>query len=153
MTLNEVQAKLEHYCAYQERSHCEVRGKLLSYFVYGDDLEEVISHLIQENFLNEERFAFAYTSGKFRIKKWGKRKIHQGLKRKQISDYLSNKALKDINEEDYIDTLVSLLSKKRKLLSGSNQYIIRQKLFQFVYNKGYESELISKHISSFIDGI
>ena len=93
--------KLRHYCAYQERCHEEVRTKLLSLKVYGDGLEEIINQLISEDFLNEERFAKAYAGGKFRMKKWGRGKIIQGLKARKISDYCIKQGMSEIPEEDY----------------------------------------------------
>src|SRR5690606_12616598 len=98
-------AKAEHYCAYQERSQQEVRNKLYEWGLWSDDVEELIAELIQTNFLNEERFAMAYVSGKFNIKKWGKVKIKQGLKLKKVPDKMILNALKSINYDDYLNTI------------------------------------------------
>nr|HPR30119.1 RecX family transcriptional regulator [Chitinophagales bacterium] len=92
--------KLRHYCAYQERCHEEVRTKLLSLKVYGDRLEEVISQLVQEDFLNEERYAKAYAGGKFRMQKWGRERIRKELRFRKISEYCIRQAMEEIPEED-----------------------------------------------------
>ncbi len=96
--------KLQRYCAYQDRCHSEVRSKLLDLGIYGDELEEIIAELITDNFLNEERFARSYARGKFNIKKWGRHRIKQELKRRQITDYCLRKAMEEIEETDYLNT-------------------------------------------------
>jgi len=99
MTNGEALVKLQHYCAYQDRCHQEVRSKLLSIKVYGDQLEQVMASLIADNYLNEERFARSFARGKYRIKKWGHNRIRQELKMKNISDYCIRKAMKEVVEE------------------------------------------------------
>ena len=131
--------RLERYCAYQERCHQEVRSKLLSLKVYGNDLEEVILHLMEEGFLNEERYAKSYARGKFRINKWGKIKIEQYLKRKNISRYCIKKALQEIDEEEYADALAEIVDKEVKKLSPP---INKIKLTKRIMAKGFEYPLI-----------
>src|ERR1700761_2983059 len=97
-------AKAEHYCAYQERSQQEVRDKLYEWGLWTDAVENIISQLITAGFLNEERFAKAYSLGKFRQKAWGKGKIKQGLKLKKVPDVLIKKALLVIDADDYLQT-------------------------------------------------
>lgn len=134
--------KLEQYCAYQERCHSEVRTKLLNLGSRGMDLEEIISQLIATNYLNEERFAFAFVGGKFRIKKWGRVKIRQQLKAKGISEYLINKALKQIDQSEYFGVLVNQMEKKLALLSQEHPSKRKAKLLRFLQAKGYETPLI-----------
>jgi regulatory protein len=93
--------KLQAYCAYQDRCHSEVRSKLLDLGIYGDDLEDIIVALIEDNFLNEERYARSYARGKFRIKQWGRLRIRRELKFRKISDYCIRKAMEEIDENDY----------------------------------------------------
>ena len=114
--------KLQRYCAYQDRCHAEVRTKLLSLGIYGDDLEEIIVELIGENYLNEERFARSYARGKFRFKCWGRIRITQELKSRRISDYLIRKALEEIDETEYRQALYDLLDKKLALISADNDF-------------------------------
>ena len=136
-------AKAEHYCAYQERSQQEVREKLYEWGMCPKGVENVIMHLIDGNFLNEERFANAYTIGKFRQNGWGKIKIKQGLKLKKVSDPLIKKALKSINEDEYLKMLQKVIHKKEALLSEKDPYKRRYKLHQYALSRGYENDLIS----------
>lgn len=134
--------KMMHYCAYQERCHQEVRSKLITLEIYGDDLEEIIAELITENFLNEERFAKAYAGGKFRVKKWGKVRIRQELKKRKISDYCIKKAMQEIDEEGYEAGLYTLIEKKRKTEKEKNEFILKGKLAKYAISKGFESHLV-----------
>lgn len=134
--------KLQAYCAYQDRCHQEVRQKLSDLGIYGDDLEEIVADLIVEKFLDEERFARAFARGKFRHKKWGKYKIKQHLKQKNISGYCLKKAMEEIDMEEYVITLEELIEKKRATINAANDYIRNQKLALYLINKGYESPLV-----------
>ncbi|EOR95756.1 regulatory protein RecX [Arcticibacter svalbardensis MN12-7] len=136
------QAKAEHYCAYQERSQQEVRSKLYEYGLKSYEVEDVISELIQSNFLNEERFAIAYTLGKFRMKQWGRIKIKMGLKSKRVSDKLIVFALGKINAEDYFSTLCHIMSRKAEQVKESDPYKRKHKLIQYGLMRGYESDII-----------
>ncbi len=134
--------KLRHYCAYQERCHEEVRTKLLSLKVYGNELEEIINKLIEDDFLNEERYAKAYAGGKFRIKKWGRGKIIQGLKAHKISEYCINKALKEIESSDYEKTLHTLVLSALKRYDAKNIFETKSKTATYLIGRGYEPELV-----------
>lgn len=135
--------RLQRFCAFQDRCHLEVRRKLLDLGIYGIDLEEIICQLVEENFLNEERFARSFARGKFQIKSWGRVRIIQELKARQISTYCQRKALEEIDSNAYVEKLVQLLQMKMQI-SGitSLDYPEKQTLFQFALRKGYESELI-----------
>ena len=134
--------KLRHYCAYQERCHEEVRTKLLSLKIYGNDLEEVINKLIEDDFLNEERFAKAYAGGKFRMKKWGRLKIQNELKQRKISDYCIKKGMAEIEEEDYLKTLKQLVTASLKKYKSTNAFETRTKTARYLIFRGYESDLV-----------
>jgi regulatory protein len=137
--------KIGQFCAYQERNHKEVKEKLYSYGLYKDQVEELMSKLIQENFLNEERYAIAYAGGKFRAKDWGKNKIKYGLKQHQVSDYCIKKALKTIDDEEYVKTLQKLyVAKEKTLKSEKNIFIKKRKIQQYLMQKGYEVSLINE---------
>lgn len=142
----EVLKKLQAYCAYQDRCHKEVRSKILEYQIYGDDLEEIIISLIQDRFLNEERFARSFARGKFNIKKWGRNKIQQELKKRDISNYCMKKAMEEIDEDDYIHTLYIIVEKKYQTLKTKDSFVARKKLYEYAYRKGYESHLIQQAI-------
>jgi regulatory protein len=140
--------KMQRYCAYQERSHQEVKDKLIELGVYGDRIDEIIVELIQENFLNEERFAKAFVRGKFNIKKWGKIRIKNELKIHRISAYCLKKGFEEIEDSVYFDTLVSILTKKKLLLNEEDKYKLRQKLFAYAQQKGYEIPLINEALNT-----
>jgi regulatory protein len=134
--------KAAMFCAYQERTQQEVRERLREWGIWGDDAEEVIAELIQQNYLNEERFAKSFAGGKFRVKGWGRRKIKQHLQQRGISGYNLEQAMKEIAPADYQDTLKELLDKKRQSLRDTNPLIIKQKLVRYALSKGYEADLI-----------
>jgi regulatory protein len=142
--------KLRHYCSYQERCHAEVKEKLYSFGLYKQVVEECISQLIEENYLNEERFAVAFAGGKFRIKHWGRKKIQQELKQKRVSEYCIRKALQEIDEEQYIKTLDKLASKKWSSIKGQGitRFVKNQKTTVWLLQRGYEPELISRAIAT-----
>ena len=135
--------KAEHYCAYQERSQQEVRDKLYEWGLWTDAVENIISQLISGNFLNEERFAKAYTKGKFNQKGWGKIKIKQGLKLKKVPDVLIKKALQTIDPDDYLQVLDKVIRKKAATITEKDPYKRRYKLQQYALSRGYEADLIT----------
>lgn len=136
--------KAKHYCAYQERCHSEVKEKLYGFGLRKTEVEELLSKLIEEDYLNEERFAVQFAGGRFRMKQWGRVKIKYELKQKQVSEYLIKKALKEIDEDDYLETLQNLFEQKNKQLSAEkNQFIRKRKIRDFLLQKGFELSLIS----------
>jgi regulatory protein len=140
--------KIKQYCTYQERCHAEVKEKLYAFGLYKKDVEQLMSQLIEENYLNEERFAIQYAGGKFRMNQWGRIKIKYALKQKQVSDYCIKKALKEINESDYKKTLQKLAEQKLKTLKGEkNIFIKKRKLQDYLLQKGYEGELVREVVN------
>ncbi|WP_145861201.1 regulatory protein RecX [Pedobacter suwonensis] len=135
-------AKAESFCVYQERSQKEVRYKLVEWGMRGDELEEIITDLIINNFLNEERFAKHYASGKFNIKHWGRIKIKQGLKLKGVPDKILQKAIYSIDEDDYLQTIEKLAVKKVQSLGESDPFKRKNKLMSYLQAKGFETDLI-----------
>lgn len=136
-------AKAQNYCAYQERSHWEVKTMLFELGVYASNVDEIVCELIADNFLNEERFALAYVSGKFNIKNWGKIKIKQGLRLKNVSEPLIKKALNSIGEAEYLEKIKSVILKKRQMISEKEPRKAKYKLYQYALGRGFESDLIS----------
>jgi regulatory protein len=134
--------KIKNWCAYQERAQQETRDKLYEYGLYKNDVEQIISQLINENFLNEERYAIAFAGGKFRIKKWGRQKIRSELRMRKVSDYCINKALKQIDDNDYLRTLESVIKKKLKQVKEPNEIKKQYKILQYAASRGYEKDLI-----------
>ena len=142
LTKEQALQKLKQYCAYQERSHYDVSSKLYDLGVWKKDHDEIIAALIEEDYLNEERFAIAFAGGKFRIKKWGKEKIKQALKQKHVRDYCIKKAMREIDDADYWETLQKLFQEKYAALSDK-QYLVRKKrTMDYLRAKGYEYSLI-----------
>ncbi len=139
--------KLQRYCAYQDRCHQEVRAKLLDLGVYGHDLEEIITELIAENFLNEERFARSFACGKFRMKQWGRLRILRELRQRQISDYCIRKAMEELDPDAYAATLEEVIRKKEAQLRESDAFKLRSKLGQYAISRGFEPEMVWKLIS------
>lgn len=140
--------KIKRYCAYQERCHKDVMGKLYDLGLYKKDAELLVSQLIEEGFLNEERFAIQYAGGKFRIKQWGKKKIEFALKEKQVSRYCIKIALSQIEEKPYLQTLSHLASVKREQLKDEkNMYVKMRKLQDYLLQKGYEYELVKAEVN------
>lgn len=133
--------KAGNYCAYQERTQQEVRDKLYKLGLYSDEVEEVLTELITENYVNEERFAKTFASGKFNLKHWGKIKISYELKHRNISSYCIDKALEEILDEDYEKVILQLINQKLRQLSG-DEYILKNKIARYVISKGFESELV-----------
>jgi len=148
LTKEQARPKIRQYCAYQERCHQEVKEKLYGYGLYSKDVDLVLSELIEENFLNEERFAIQFAGGKFRVRQWGRKKISYALKHKQVSPYCIKMALKQITEADYEKTLRHIAEKKWLSLKGE-QWITREaKTKNYLLQKGYEPELISKIVKA-----
>lgn len=149
-TVDEATKVLEHFCAYQERCHKEVEQKLYDLKMIPEAKEKIILHLLQHNFLNEERFAKAFVRGKFSIKKWGRIKIVNQLRFKNISTYNIKAGLNEINEDDYVATLQKIALKKIPLIREANPFKKKNKLAVFLISKGYESGLTYKIVNELI---
>ncbi|CAM1359759.1 recombinase RecX [Tenacibaculum soleae] len=147
-TVDEVKRKLEQYCVYQDRCHKEIEQKIKDYNLIPEARELILLSLLQDNFLNEERFSKSFARGKFRIKKWGKQRIVRELKFRNISKYNITIALKEIDEEEYISTLYSLLEKKNKLTIETNQFKRKKKIADYLLYKGFESSLVYEAINT-----
>jgi len=145
------QLKIRNWCAYQERSHNETRQKLIEYGLASEEVEAIIANLISENFLNEERFAIAFASGKFRIKHWGKNKIRIELKKHKVSEYSVNKALKTIDTDEYILILRKVIEKKTKLLKSTNTQKIFYSVLNYLVSRGFESDLVRENLGKLHD--
>lgn len=140
--------KIKHYCSYQERNHREVKGKLYALGLYPAEIEALLSRLIEENYLNEERYAIAFAGGKFRMNDWGKVKIKYELKRHQISDYCIKKALSSIEEPVYLQKLNKLSAAKiSSLKAEKNDLVKKRKVQQYLIQKGYETGLVNEVVS------
>jgi len=142
LTKEQALQKLKHYCTYQERCHSEVKEKLYNLGVWKKDHDEIISALIEENYLNEERFAIAYAGGKWRVKQWGRVKIKYELKQKQVTEYCIKKALHQISEEEYLAVLKKLADEKYASLKAEQYLVRKKKTMDFLIGKGFEIDLV-----------
>lgn len=142
--------KIRHYCSYQERCHKEVKEKLYSFGLYKADVEALLSEMIEHNYLNEERFAIQYAGGKFRMKQWGRKKIQYELQQKGVSKVNIIAGLKEIAEEDYLNTLEKLAANKWTGLKGETGISRQAKTVAYLIQKGYEYHLINGVIKNMI---
>ncbi|MGY5351613.1 regulatory protein RecX [Wenyingzhuangia sp. IMCC45533] len=148
-TVEQAKSALENFCVYQDRCHKEVEEKLYKMGMIPEACELIMLHLMEHNFLNEERFAKSFARGKFRIKKYGKVRITQELKFRNISAYNIKTALKEIDEQEYMETLYTLISKKWENTTEDNFYKKKKKVADFVLRKGYESSLIFNKLNEY----
>jgi regulatory protein len=145
--------KLKHYCAYQERAHEEVKTKAYGFGLRRTDVEPLLSQLIEEGYLNEERFAKMFAGGRFRAKKWGRVKIGYELKQRRVSDYNIRMALQEIPEEEYQRTAVQIATKKWRSIRGQevNSYTRQSKTRAYLQQRGFEAAVISAAIRKILD--
>ena len=146
-TNKEIENKIKIYCSYQDRCHKDVVLKLKDFNIDNNGKNEIISNLIKENYLNESRYCKSFARGKFRIKNWGRIKIKNELKLKDISSYNISLALKEIDDKDYIEKLDSIFKKKLSSLGNINVNIKRKKIFSFLKYRGWENNLIFDKIN------
>jgi regulatory protein len=142
--------KMENYCMYQERCHQEIENKLKEFNLIPQAKEAILLHLLENNYLNEERFSKAFARGKFTIKKWGKQRIVRELRLKNISDYNIKSALKEIDEDDYINTFDELAEKRLKEIKERNIYKKRKKLADYLLYRGWESDMVYSKVTELI---
>lgn len=150
-TVREAIQKLEHYCAYQDRCHDEVTQKLRTLRMTADEIDQIIVHLITENFLNEERFACSFARGKHRIKHWGKPRIIRELQLRHISKYNIDKALKEIPISEYLENFHSWAEKHWEFLTEPNLLKKKKKWCDYLLRKGFESNLIYEKLNDLLD--
>lgn len=146
----EARNKILRYCAYQERAHQEVKSKLYSYGLYSSQVNELISYLITEGFLNEERFAKAFAGGKFRMKKWGRLKIVRELEAKGLTTNCIKIGLREIDHAAYTLALKQLVAKKAAEVTEENLFARRNKVARYIMQKGYEPELVWQEVKEFL---
>jgi regulatory protein len=143
LTAEQALQRAKLYCAYQERCHAETKKKLYSFGLFKSDVDRIVSNLIEEDYLNEERFAAAFARGKFRMKHWGRVKIAYELKQKNVSEYCIRKAVKQIAEDEYLEVLGKLAGDKLKELNDEKSEMMRRKkVHDYLLQKGYERDLI-----------
>lgn len=149
-TVDEAQKKLENYCAYQERCHKDVKSKLREMKMIPEAIDKILVHLIEHNYLNEERFAKAFVRGKFRIKKWGKNRLVRELKFREISKYSIESGLKEINQEEYHEVLDELVKKRIAQVKEQNIFKKKRKVADYLLYRGWESHLIYEKLNTYL---
>ena len=149
-TVDEARKKLEHYCAYQERCHKEVRQKLKDLNIIPEASDIIIVHLLEQNFLNEERFAKTFVRGKFRIKKWGRYRLTLELKKKDISKINLKAALDEISNDEYIEVFNDLAEKKANMMLETNKLKKKKKLIDYLLYRGWDSHLVYTKVNELI---
>ena len=142
LTQQEAQLKLEYYCSYQERCHQEVVQKSYDLGMRSNEIDAIVVHLLQHNFLNEERFARSFARGKHRIKLWGKIRIVNELKQRHISAPNIKCALTEISENDYLNTLDTLAERHWETIRETNAQKKKKKFCDYLLRKGWESDLV-----------
>ncbi|SNR14290.1 regulatory protein RecX [Tenacibaculum jejuense] len=150
VTVDEVKRKLERFCVYQDRCHKEVEDKLRGFHLIPEARELILLHLLEHDFLNEERFSRSFARGKFRIKNWGKVRITRELKLRDISVYNIKQALSEIDEEEYFSKLNSLAERKISSTNESNSFKKRKKVFDYLNYRGYEINLINEVLNELL---
>lgn len=149
-TVEEAKRSIERYCVYQDRCHKEVEKKLREYHMIPEAINHIIVHLIEHNFLNEERFAKSFARGKFRIKKWGKQRIIRELKFRDISTYNIKSALQEISDREYLQTFEELSLKKYETLKGKSKIQAKKKLAGYLLYRGWESAMVYEKLNDLI---
>jgi len=149
-TIDEALLKLQNYCSYQERCHQEVRQKLLGMRMIPEAIDIIIVHLLEHNFLNEERFAKTFVSGKFKIKKWGKYRLTLELNKKDISKHNINLAISQIPNNEYIEVFNELADKKANSILENDKWKKKKKLVDYLLYRGWESYLVYDKVNELI---
>ncbi|WP_281752164.1 regulatory protein RecX [Neptunitalea chrysea] len=149
-TVTEALTKMQRYCAYQDRCHKEVHEKLKGMYMIPEAIDHIIGALIEDKFLNEERFAKSFARGKFRYKKWGKKRITLELKQRDISPFLIKVALKEIPEHEYLSSFHELAEKRNLQIKETNFLKRKKKLADYLLYRGWETHLVYEKINELI---
>ena len=147
LTLKEIEGKLQYYCSYQDRCHKEVTEKLKTFNVKHHESNQIISNLINDNYLNESRFCESFVRGKFKIKNWGKIRIISELKRRNISPYNITLGLKEVDDQDYLNKFEEIFKKKMSSLNNLSSDVKKKKIISYLQYRGWESNLIYSKIN------
>lgn len=141
-TFEEIKQKMLNYCVYQDRCHYEVEQKMRDFLLIPEAKDEILLYLIQERYLDEERFVRSYIRGKFYMKHWGRYKIQLNLKQKQISEKLISRCWDEIDDNDYKKTIRSFIEKQQDNIKETNTFKKKNKIIKFLISKGFEYEVI-----------
>jgi regulatory protein len=135
-------SKMKHFCAYQERCMQDVKTKLATFHLQEEVYDAIISRLMKEDYLNEERYAKAFARGKLNINKWGKNKIYAALQQRNVPELFILEGLNDIDDKDYVAVLREVIAKKSQELTEKDHNRRNKKLAKFAVLRGFESNLV-----------
>ncbi|PCI96388.1 MAG: RecX family transcriptional regulator [Flavobacteriales bacterium] len=149
MSLDRAREKAMRYCSFQERCQLDITNRFIAWNVEKENWDKILDYLIEEDFLNESRYVEAFVRGKFKIKNWGKNKIKMGLMAKRVFDeaQFNTVVYAEIEDEDYHQTINVLIEKKNLLITEEDDFKRKDKLYRYMLNKGYESELVVEALS------
>ena len=148
LTPSQALQNIKQFCSYQDRSHSEVKDRLFSFGLTPAEVDAIVAELIQEDYLNEERFARSFARGKFRMKQWGRVKIKYELKQRKVSEYCIRKGLTEIDDDAYEKTMKELLEQKLKTLkSEKNIFVKKRKVVDYMLQKGFERDIVISGIN------
>ena len=149
-SIEEIKRKLERYCVYQDRCHKEIETKLKEFVLIEEARNQIVLHLLEHDFVNEERFSKSFARGKFRLKKWGKQRIVREMKQREISAYNIKVALREIDDDAYLETVFEITEKRNRLMNETNIFKRKKKLSDYLMRKGYEFELIYNTVDTVV---
>ena len=140
--LNIATDKIKRYCSVQDRCQWDVIKKMNEWGLGAKIKTRLLEILITENYINEKRFSESFCRGKFKIKNWGKIKISNELKQKNISNICIEKGMEEIKEDEYLKVLDKLFVEKRDQLTEKNHFVKKTKIANFLIQRGFESFLV-----------
>jgi len=146
-TIIEANKNIRYYCSFQERCRLDVKQKLLGWGILGNLIPNIIMKLIDEDYINEERYARSFCRGKFRIKKWGRKKIEFELKKKHLSDDHINIGMEEIESSEYLEELDRQIDKKNNLIKEKTFFNKRNILANYLIDRGFETQLVWNSIN------
>ena len=146
ITAQEAYLRLTALCAQAEHCRQEMRDKMTRWEIDSDTQEQIISRLVKERYIDDERYARAFVKDKVRYNKWGRRKVEQALWQKRIADDIRERVLDEVDEEEYLNVLRPLLKQKRKSTKAENDYELNQKLVRFALGRGFTYDIIRQCI-------
>jgi regulatory protein len=142
ITEQEAYLQLAALCAQAEHCQQEMRDKMKRWEMAPEIQERVLARLVNERYIDDERYARAFVKDKIRYNKWGRRKVQQGLWTKHIDDDIQQRVLDEIDDEEYLNVLKPLLTQKRKTTKAQNDYELNQKLIRFALGRGFTYDII-----------
>jgi regulatory protein len=146
MEIKEVYSRMAQLCSRSEQCSVDIRKKMIAWEIMDELVEEIISKLREEKFLDDERYVKAYISDKFRLNKWGRIKLRYYLKAKGLHDSIIEKGLHEIDEGEYKNALIATLKEKAKKTKSDNKFEKMGQIIRFAQSRGFEPEMIHRYL-------